>query len=149
MAPERRRSLSPGTGSLGSDATIRNCALRVRAGESSFDSGSSLDLTTRTQGWPALAAVPAGGSRLWLRVLDEDDLPVPSGATARDVESIQGWQWYLLDLESAESAQRNVQPRRRLLHLQFPRRRPNVHYRERRRIHHDLDTMASRASRKS
>lgn len=87
----------------------RDCALRLRAGESSFDQSWSLDLTTRTRGWPVVASVPAGGSRLWLRVLEEDAFPVTAGATPLDVEALQGWQWYLLDVESDEPAQRNEQ----------------------------------------
>lgn len=86
-----------------------DCALRLRAGQSTFDPSWSLDLTTRTNGWPALAAVPAGGSRVWLRVLEENAFPVPAGANALDIEAIPGWQWYLLDLESPAPAARNAQ----------------------------------------
>ncbi|MEY2936545.1 MAG: hypothetical protein RL033_7294 [Pseudomonadota bacterium] len=84
-----------------------DCALRVRAGETTFDPSWELDVTTRTNGWPSVATVPAGGSKLWLRVLEESEVPVPEDATPDVVEELQGWQWYLLDVASNEPAVRN------------------------------------------
>jgi hypothetical protein len=85
----------------------RDCALRVRAGETRFDPSWELDVTTRTNGWPSLATVAAGGSKVWLRVLVESEVAVPEDATPDDVEELQGWQWYLLDVEGSEPAVRN------------------------------------------
>jgi hypothetical protein len=87
----------------------RDCALRVRAGETRFDPSWALDVTTRTNGWPSLATVAAGGSKVWLRVLVEDDVEVPGNATPDDVEELQGWQWYLLDVEDDGPAVRNAE----------------------------------------
>jgi hypothetical protein len=48
-------------------AAPHDCALRLRAGESSFDDEWELDLTDRTGGRSAVASVAAGGSRVWDR----------------------------------------------------------------------------------
>ncbi len=85
----------------------RDCALRVRAGETTFDPGWELDVTTRTNGWPSVATVPAGGPRMWLRVLEESTVAVPADATPDVVEELQGWQWYVLDVEVSAPAVRN------------------------------------------
>ncbi len=84
--------------------TPRDCALRVSAGQTSFDASWELDLTTRTNGWPSVATVAAGGSKVWLRVLVESEVPVPDDATPDIVEELQGYQWYLLDVEGNEAA---------------------------------------------
>lgn len=85
----------------------RDCALRVRAGETTFDPEWELDVTARTNGWPSVATVSAGGSRMWLRVLEESEVPVPADATPDIVEELMGWQWYQLDVESSAPATRN------------------------------------------
>lgn len=84
-----------------------DCALRVRAGETSFDPTYMLDVTTRTGGTPSLAAVPAGGSGIWFRVLDESLTPVPEEAEVSDIAGLAGWQWQLLDVASDAPATRN------------------------------------------
>jgi len=84
-----------------------DCALRVRRGEQTFDSSWQLDVTTRTNGWPSVATVTGGGSKVWLRVLEESEVGVPADATPDVVEELQGWQWYLLDVESNLPAARN------------------------------------------
>jgi hypothetical protein len=78
-----------------------DCALRLRAGEVTFDRDWELDLTTRTGGVSAIAAVPAGGSKIWVKVFE------PSAFTGTvPVEEIdwglKAWRWGLLDVESAD-----------------------------------------------
>lgn len=61
---------------------------------------------------PAGAALvrvsPETDERVWLRVLEESEVPVPADATPDVVEERQGWQWYLLDVESGALAARNA-----------------------------------------
>jgi hypothetical protein len=78
-----------------------DCALRLRKGETTFDKSWELDLTTRTGGVSAVAAVPAGGSRVWVKVFE------PSAFTGMvPVQEIAwglaAWRWGLLDVESEE-----------------------------------------------
>jgi hypothetical protein len=76
-----------------------DCSLRLRNGDTAFDPDWGLDLTTRTGGVSAIAAVPAGGSRIWVRVFE------PSAfAGSIPVEEIDwglaAWRWGQLDVES-------------------------------------------------
>jgi hypothetical protein len=87
----------------------RDCALRVRRDEQTFDPSWELDTTTRTNGWPSVATVAGEGSKIWLRVLEESEVRVPADATPDVVEELQGWQWYLLDVEANAPAQRNAE----------------------------------------
>jgi len=84
-----------------------DCALRLRAGEKTFDPDWQLDVGSRTGGAPAIPVLKAGGSKIWLRVLDESkvDLPIPTEYSALD--TAPAWQWHLLDVESDAPAQRN------------------------------------------
>ena len=81
--------------------TTHDCALRLRAGEDSFDPGWELDLTTRTGGVSAVPAVPAGGSKIWVKVFEpsafDGDVPVD------EIDwGLAAWRWGRLDVESDE-----------------------------------------------
>jgi hypothetical protein len=95
------RSEPPRTGAR------RDCALRVRAGETTFDRTWELDVTTRTNGWPAIAVAPLGGSRVLLRVLEESSVAIPPVVDTDMLEGILAWQWYVLDLDGPAPAIRN------------------------------------------
>jgi hypothetical protein len=84
-----------------------DCALRVPAGETTYDPTWQLDVNTRTHGWPAIAAVPDGGSRIWMRVLEESSIEVPTEVDPVTLAELPGWQWYLLDLEGTGAAVAN------------------------------------------
>jgi hypothetical protein len=77
--------------------TPHDCALRLRAGESTFDAEWELDLTTRTGGVSAIAAVPAGDSRIWVKVFEpsafDGEIPVDEIDWGR-----KAWRWGLLDV---------------------------------------------------
>ena len=78
-----------------------DCALRLKAGETSFDEDWELDLTSKTGGVSAIASTPIDGSKIWMKIFEEDAMPesVP-------VEEIDWgwpvWQWALLDLDGDE-----------------------------------------------
>jgi hypothetical protein len=76
-----------------------DCALRLRAGETTFDPDWELDLTTRTGGVSAIAAVPAGASRIWMKVFEASAMPEPIPA-AQVNWGWQVWRWALMDVES-------------------------------------------------
>jgi hypothetical protein len=88
-------SLKPGD-------TPHDCALRLRAGETTFDENWALDLTTRTGGASAVASVPAGGSSLWVKVFEEAALPVSLPLPEMDwsLSSLATWRWGMLDVEA-------------------------------------------------
>lgn len=76
-----------------------DCALRLRADESTFDPEWELDLTERTSGVSGIAAVPAGGSEIWVKVFEPDAF---SGSIpVEEIDwGVQAWRWGLLDVES-------------------------------------------------
>jgi hypothetical protein len=92
---------------FGAERGVPDCALRVRAGQTTFDPDWQLDVTTRVGGAPAVAIVEAGGSKAWLRVLDPSVPLPPLPADYNAVNTTPAWQWYLLDVESDEPAVRN------------------------------------------
>jgi hypothetical protein len=92
---------------FGADRGVPDCALRLRAGQTTFDPDWQLDVTTRVGGAPAVAIVEAGGSKAWLRVLDPSVPLPPLPADYDAVNTTPAWQWYLLDVESDEPALRN------------------------------------------
>jgi hypothetical protein len=85
--------------SLQQRETPHDCGLRLRTGETTFDPTWELDLTTRTGGASAVAAVPAGGSSIWVKVFDETASPAPLPLPEVDW-TLQAWRWGLLDVES-------------------------------------------------
>jgi hypothetical protein len=91
----------------GLDHGVHDCALRLKKGAETFDPTWSLDLTTRTAGWAAVAMMPGGGSTIWLRVLDETQVTVPSPADYATFFGLPDCQWYALDVTSEDDAQRN------------------------------------------
>jgi hypothetical protein len=81
-----------------------DCALRLRAGATTFDPEWQLDLTTRTGGVSAVASVPAGGSSVWMKVFDPAALPEPVPVEEIDY-TLKAWRWGLLDVEAADPVQ--------------------------------------------
>lgn len=93
----------------GSDASVywalqqrdipHDCALRLQAGQATFDQEWELDLTSRTGGVAAIASLPAAGSSMWMKVFDEsamtESIPVDEVDWGLEV-----WRWALLDVES-------------------------------------------------
>jgi hypothetical protein len=75
-----------------------DCALRLRAGQTTFDKDWALDLTTRTGGVSAVAAVPGAGSTIWVKVFDEAAMPKPVPVTEIDW-TVKAWRWGHLDVE--------------------------------------------------
>lgn len=86
-----------------------DCALRLRAGESSFDPDWQLDTGSRTGGAPSVAVLPGGGTQMWFRVYDAAAGNLPTSATYADFDTAQAWQWYLLDVAGDAPALRNDQ----------------------------------------
>lgn len=84
-----------------------DCALRLRAGETSFDPTWQLDTGARTGGAPSVAVLQAGDTEMWFRVLDTAAAALPQGAAYEDFDTAQAWQWYLLDVASDAPAVRN------------------------------------------
>jgi hypothetical protein len=79
-----------------------DCALRLRAGENTFDPDWELDLTDRTGGVSAVAAAPGGGSKVWLKVFEPAAF---AGAVPVDeiAWGLEAWRWGVLDVESDEA----------------------------------------------
>lgn len=84
-----------------------DCALRLRAGQSSFDPDWQLDLGARTGGAPTVATLQGGDSLMWLRVFDTSAVSLPAGAAYAEFDTAPAWQWHLLDLASEGPAVRN------------------------------------------
>jgi hypothetical protein len=78
-----------------------DCALRLRADETKLDPAWELDLTERTGGVSAVAAAPAGGSKVWVKVFEpaafDGSVPV-----AEIDWGLEAWRWGVLDVESDE-----------------------------------------------
>jgi hypothetical protein len=91
----------------GPDRGAPECALRLKAGETTFDPNWQLDLGARVGGAPVVPILRAGGSRIWVRVLDESAASLPTPADYNTVNTAPAWQWYLLDVESDAPAVRN------------------------------------------
>lgn len=81
--------------------TPHDCALRLKAGETSFDEDWELDLTTLTGGLAAVASVPFRGSEIWMRVFDPTLVEDPLPFEAMDW-GLQAWRWGLLDVASGD-----------------------------------------------
>jgi hypothetical protein len=81
-----------------------DCALRLRAGESSFDPTWELDLTSRTNGVSAVASVPADGSNVWVKVFEPTAMPEPFPVEEVDY-TLKAWRWGLLDVEADSPVQ--------------------------------------------
>lgn len=87
-------------------AAPHDCALRLRAGETAFDPQWELDLTTRTGGVSAVAAVPAGGAKIWMKVFDS--AAFTGTIPMQEIDwGLQVWRWGLLDVESSDAIQLN------------------------------------------
>jgi hypothetical protein len=97
-------SLKPGD-------TPHDCALRLRADETTFDRDWELDLTTRTGGASAVASVPTGGSSLWVKVFEESAVPVALPLEEMDwsLSSLKTWRWGMLDVEADRPVQVDTQ----------------------------------------
>jgi hypothetical protein len=88
-----------------------DCALRLRAGETTFDADWELDLTTRTGGASAVASVPAGGSSVWVKVFEEAAVPavLPLEEMDWSLSSLKTWRWGMLDVEIDDAVQVNTE----------------------------------------
>lgn len=76
-----------------------DCALRLRAGETTFDPSWELDLTTRTGGVSAVAGVPAGDSKIWVKVFEPEAFS--GNIPTLEIDwGLEAWRWGLLDVES-------------------------------------------------
>jgi hypothetical protein len=78
------------------------CALRVRAGEASFDQSYLQRLGELTGGSVAGEPVPAGGESLFLRVFDDALGAVPAGAATWELTGQAAWRWSRWNLTSNE-----------------------------------------------
>lgn len=83
-----------------------DCGLRLRAGETRFDPAWQIDLTTRTGGASAVAAVPAGDSRVWVKVFEPSAVGQPLPMEEVDW-TLEAWRWGLLDVATEQPVQRN------------------------------------------
>ncbi len=88
---------------------VPDCALRLRAGETSFDPDWQLNTGARTGDAPAVAVLQGGETEMWFRVLDESLAQLPEAAAIGDFDVADAWQWYLLDVASDAPAVRNDQ----------------------------------------
>lgn len=85
---------------FGADAGVPDCAMRLPAGGTSFD--GYIDLNARAGG-PTVGIASAGGSSMWLRVLDESVFtPDPSDWAL--IDTTPSWTWSRLDVDSDASA---------------------------------------------
>jgi hypothetical protein len=91
----------------GPDNGFPECALRLRAGATTFDPEWQLDVGSRTGGAATLAVLQGGDTSMWLRVLDESAVELPMPTDFQTLDTARGWQWWLLDVESDEPAVRN------------------------------------------
>jgi len=92
---------------FGPDNGVPDCALRLRAGETTFDPDWQLDTGARIGGAPAVAVLQGGDSQMWLRVFDESAVELPVPADYQTLDTAPAWQWYLLDVESDAPAVKN------------------------------------------
>jgi hypothetical protein len=90
----------------GEDRGVPDCALRLKAGETTFDPNWELDTQSRTGG-PSFAVLQGGDSTMWFRVFDESAVELPVPADYETMDTAPAWQWYSLDVESDEPAVRN------------------------------------------
>jgi hypothetical protein len=86
-----------------------DCALRLRAGETTFDPDWQLDVGARVGGAPAVATLQGNDTRMWMRVLDTSIAALTPTSEYGDFDTAQAWQWYLLDVASDAPAVRNDQ----------------------------------------
>ncbi len=84
-----------------------DCALRVRAGETAFDPTWALDVAERAGRYPAVPVFAGSPGQIWLRVLDESRVTLPTPADYETMDTTPAWQWHLLDVESDGPAVRN------------------------------------------
>ncbi|HTV21114.1 MAG TPA: hypothetical protein VMG12_20655, partial [Polyangiaceae bacterium] len=86
------------------------CALRLRAGEQTFDPDWQLDTSARMGGVASVAVVQAGDTEMWLRGILPDAIEaLPDGASYEDFDSAQAWQWYRVDVAGDAPAVRDEQ----------------------------------------
>jgi hypothetical protein len=78
------------------------CALRVRAGETSFDADYAVKLADVANGALAGEPIPAGGEAVFLRVFDPDLATVEEGAATWEVTGQAAWRWARWDVSRAE-----------------------------------------------
>ncbi|MFZ5895495.1 MAG: hypothetical protein ACOY0T_30845 [Myxococcota bacterium] len=83
--------------------TTQPCALRVNAGSSGFDADFAPKLAELTAGRVAGEPVPAGGSAMFLRVLDEELATVTNQDATWDITGQPAWRWWRWDVTQPEA----------------------------------------------
>jgi hypothetical protein len=78
------------------------CALRVRAGETSFDADYAIKLADMADGALAGEPIPAGGDAVFLRVFDPDLATVEEGAATWEITGQSAWRWARWDVSGSE-----------------------------------------------
>lgn len=84
--------------------TTEPCALRVNAGEDSFDPGYLVKLADVTSSAISGEPVPAGGSGVFLRVFDEAQGTITDESATVDLTGQAAWTWWRWDLASGAAA---------------------------------------------
>lgn len=79
------------------------CALRLRAGEESFDSTYLARLAELSNGGIAGEPMPGGDDRILLRVFDEALASVESGAQTWELTGQTAWRWLSWDVKTNET----------------------------------------------
>jgi hypothetical protein len=87
---------------FGEEAGPPDCAMKLAADGTTFAEDGYIDLNARAGG-PALGLASAGGSDMWLRVLDED-IFTPDPTDQWLIDTTPSWTWSRLDVDSDEQA---------------------------------------------
>lgn len=79
------------------------CALRVRAGEDSFDADYQIRLSDVAGSGVAGEPMPGDGGKILLRVADRDQLEVTAESRSWDLTGQAAWRWVSWDVEANEA----------------------------------------------
>lgn len=78
------------------------CALRIQAGETSFDPGYVQDMGALADGALAGEPVPAGGNAVFLRVFDEGLATIAEDSATYELTGQAAWRWARWDVAAKE-----------------------------------------------
>ncbi len=87
---------------FGEDVAVPDCAMRLAADGTTFAEDGYIDLNARAGG-PAVGIASAGGSEMWLRVLDEAVF-TPDPEDWGVIDTTPSWTWSRLDVATAAEA---------------------------------------------